>query len=190
MITDNFKANAKDIEKLISKEFSEYFKIGNDINWDSNAFWTLQIKKILDDIGRKTYGTNVKNGREFFTAASGLMKQHEWLYDLVWYEYDTNKNKLTNIYLVAESEWKTSWNKKSYLTDLQYDFEKLLLARSPYRLMIFDGYSEEELKSYISHFNSIIDEYHHSQKNDRYMYAAWLNSNKNSEFIFDLKIVS
>jgi hypothetical protein len=188
MTTDYFNSHAHDVELQICRQFSEFFTIGRDIDWDSNTFWTLKVKQLLNDIGRNYYIDKAKEGYSFVTAASGLENQHEWLYDLVWFEYDIARNRLTNVFLVVESEWH-SWNKKEYLINMQGDFEKLLLARCTYRLMIFDGYSEGELHSYITHFNSIIDGYYHSQKNDRYMYAAWLNSKEKSEFIFDLKIV-
>ena len=52
-----------------------------------------------------------------------------WLYDLVWLKYDENKS-LIDAPLVMESEWDGK-------NDVKDDFQKLLLARSKYRVMIF-----------------------------------------------------
>ena len=51
------------------------------------------------------------------------------LYDVTWLKHENDE--LVDAPLVAECEW---GNKR----DIEYDFEKLLLARAGVRLMIFD----------------------------------------------------
>jgi hypothetical protein len=94
----------------------------------NNADWTLAVKRKLGELGT-TYG--------FSTCASGRELKHdaEWLYDLVWYKCNHDNNddarRLTEIPLVLESEWLRDF------IQIRYDFEKLLLANSPIKVMVF-----------------------------------------------------
>ena len=96
----------------------------------TDAMWTVAVKEALVYVGR-SFG--------WLTAASGCnADQGEWLYDVVWYQSD-HANHMTDVPLVAESEW----GRGSAVKD---DFEKLLVARSKYRVMVFQADSEDEVR--------------------------------------------
>jgi hypothetical protein len=83
----------------------------------------------------------------------------EFLYDLVWLTYGDDGFRMTGVPLVLECEW-------GRLPDVDYDFEKLLLARADHRVMIFQGTDPEQ------HFNRMIERVRHcglTRSGDRYL---------------------
>src|SRR5437660_330921 len=85
--------------------------------------WTTAIKSSLIALGKK-HGYGV--------CASGFPNKcdAEWLYDLVWFRNDRAQH-LREVGLVAESELRVE------PAEIKFDFEKLLVARSPLILMVF-----------------------------------------------------
>ena len=77
--------------------------------------------------------TLAKVGRQngYLTAANQVDSDEgkEWLYDVVWYQSD-QAGHMTDVPLVAESEW-------GGFGAVKEDFEKLLVSRSRYRVMVF-----------------------------------------------------
>lgn len=103
-----------------------------------NGDWTKAILHKLYECARgKCYGDR------FYACPSYEegWQEGEWLYDMIWYKDDRKfqdgeipglHRSLQEIVLVLESEWSHSnW-------DIQYDFEKLLVAKSPIKVMIVD----------------------------------------------------
>ncbi len=84
---------------------------------------TAAIKRILITLGR---------ARGYEVCASGFPGEceKEWLFDLVWYRNEP-KEHLREIGLVLESEWSRD------PFQIKYDFEKLLVAKSPIKVMLF-----------------------------------------------------
>jgi membrane-bound inhibitor of C-type lysozyme len=163
--------NLDNLEKQIIKELESF--IGRVENWDFEVYWTKGIKETLYNIAKR-------NEYNYHVAASGIKSKDsgEWLYDLVWYNW--GQGFLEDVYLVVESEWLKD------LADIQLDFEKLIVARSKHRLMIFQADTEQILKSHIEELNTIVDKCKISTSGDRYLYAAY--SYENKCFFFDLKI--
>lgn len=91
--------------------------------------WTKQLKKDLVMLGQE-YGWDT------CPEWDGERLKWGWLYDLIWYEEDADGH-VSEIYLVMESEWERGWKA------IKYDFEKLLLAKSTLKLMIFQTDSGE-----------------------------------------------
>jgi hypothetical protein len=92
---------------------------GNDADWTLETFKELTL--IGDAAGYEVRYTN--------KAAD----HREWLWDLVWLERSSSGRALSRLRLAVESEWT--------LQNVVYDFEKLLVAHSPLRLMIFQTVS-------------------------------------------------
>ena len=92
--------------------------------------WTQAIKSELCRIGRGEE-FKCKVGAHAREVAECHRDYGEWLYDVTWLEYDRD-GCVTAAHLVAECEW-------GDITDIDEDFQKLLLARATVRLMIFDG---------------------------------------------------
>jgi len=138
----------------------------------SSSFVTYSIKDIIGN-----YGIN----QGFQVCASGFPDyfHNEWLYDMVWYSENENKN-LVSVELVLESEMNYG------LPLIKYDFEKLLLSNSKYRIMICCAgkIPIEEIKNYIN--NAIIN-YKNLKVNDRILTLIW-DDFYSGEFIPYLKV--
>ena len=96
----------------------------------------------------------------------------------MWFK-NNEKGRLTSIPLVLESEWKRD------LGNINYDFEKLLLANSEHKIMICQAkYNISELRQY---FYEAVEDYGALKKGERF-FIAILDDFDTGEFIFDLII--
>jgi len=131
--------------------------------------WTKEIKASLVELGHN-------HGYE--ASASGCKNADcgEWLFDLAWYKYNS-KRQMENLFLAMESEWGKE-------NDIRVDFEKLLVVRSQYRLMIFQGNTIDIITNNLVNRINI---FHGSQKGDRYLFAGWHWDTQ--KFIFSHHIV-
>ncbi len=157
----------------------------NDTDW-SNA-----IKAILGAIGQKRNFLSWSgfNSGKFAKYSPDQIKQHVeqvlnlpvpnyrvgWLYDILWWEQDQNA-MVTNIPLVVESEWGS-------VDSVEDDFQKLLVARSKYRIMIF----QRDPDTINTWCKKQIHKYQCTQSNDRYLFCAWRA--KYNRFDFESYIV-
>ncbi len=179
MTTQNFDLNASLIERSISAGLSN---IKDQIDSEGTTIWTFTVKKILTELGKSPHNNFlVASSSGIYPADCG-----EWLYDLVWYENNVSPIGLKSLHLVVESEWKNPRGNVDYLQDIQDDFEKLIVARSPHKLMIFESDSINITETYISWLNNTVINCDISQPKDRYMYAGW--NIKEQTFLFDLYI--
>jgi hypothetical protein len=157
--------NFDNIEKEIIKELDDFFIEVVEKQYKGNRIWTNRIKEKIGDLGVKL-GHNV--------AIGGFINkfEREWLYDVVWYNEDSEK-RLTRIPLIVESEWD-----RNYL-GIKYDFEKLLVGNAEKRLMICQARTNEipelfeKLKRAINTFEE--------NYGDRFLIAI-LDSQTESEF--------
>ena len=136
---------------------------------EGDKVWTKAVKTKLCEVGQDRFCCKV--------CASGVDKAAnfgEWLYDVTWLEYEKNDcGELVNLVdasLVAECEW----GNKGRIED---DFEKLLLARTGVRLMIFEGISNripnprsEEVAKRLA---GMVREFNGSCVEDAWLLAAW-----------------
>jgi len=90
---------------------------------NGDAEWTYRIKEAIGRQGKENYSV--------CTAGFPRTYESEWLFDLVWYAQ--NDDFYTSLVLACEIEWKT------HKDCILYDFEKLLVARAKYRLMVFQS---------------------------------------------------
>ena len=124
-------------------------------------------------------GAIVSVGREFgwLTAANGCETDEgkEWLYDIVWYQSD-RADHMTDVPLVAKSEWRGE-------NFIKEDFEKLLVSRSRYRVMVFQANSEEAVCSLFKKMHLWIAKFHRTTVG-RYLLAGWARNH----WIFDLHV--
>ncbi len=107
---------------------------------------------------------------------------HEWLYDITW--YDAKPGFVYDMPLVAESEW----GKIEADGGVKEDFQKLLLARSKYRVMIFQCRKREH-NALIEWFKEQIMELQFTQTDDRYLFCAFLWNARNQRFDFTHYVV-
>ena len=97
---------------------------------------------------------------------------NEWLYDQVWCQRD-EKGVLQKVFMVMESEWKTAWS------EVIYDFNKLLLARSDLRVFVFESRDVSEV---MSQLRSIIQTNPLVLPGDVYLLCGW---DYNKVFLFE-----
>lgn len=135
----------------------------NGRGW-SDTKWTSEIKNSLVEKGHTL-------GYEVSCSGCNDADCGEWLYDLAWYKYDKNRI-LKSLALAVESEW------GSY-DEIKYDFEKILVSKAEYKLLIFQG---NEINSYIENLIDIINSYEGSEKGDSYLFTGWHWDEQN--FIF------
>lgn len=98
----------------------------------------------------------------------------EWMYDLVWHT-KTDDDCLVSLELVLESEW---GSKK----DVIYDFNKLLLAKSTYKVMVFQGTELAAIDALCAQFIRIIRQFKQTETGEKYLFCA-KNKSKNL-FVF------
>ncbi len=137
--------------------------------WKGERPWSVAVKTALVAVGRD-FG--------WLTAANGCETDEgkEWLYDVVWFQSD-RFGHMTDVPLVAESEWGGERAVKE-------DFEKLLVSRSRYRVMVFQADSEERVRRLLEKMGEWIGAFHRTTAGDRYLLAGWTGS----RWVFDLKV--
>ncbi len=171
----------------------------NGIHTDPD--WNKAVKAILGTIGNeKGYISYFHDGKgrpyaQIQQVVQGVFGErkispvpvpkpsNEWLYDLLWWDQgegniiDAGQFHIVDIPLVAEIEWGNA----NAITD---DFQKLLLARSKYRVMIFQSSNEtldwctnliQNLIKHIQNFRSTIS-------GDRYLFCAYVNNEHGFHF--------
>jgi len=153
----------------------------------SNKFtdpeWTIAIQAIFSKLGHqencKVAANRKKVGRGFEPirqiVAGETPDHNEWLYDVLWWHED-KPWFMIDVPLVAESEW---GNDNAF----KYDFQKLLLARSKYKIMIFECRDHTPIiqwsKEQIRHFRGT--------QGDRYLFCSWEGRYRRS-FYFELYV--
>lgn len=156
---------------------------------DNNAYtetdWTNGIKFVFSAIGHelgyKSFFSLDKKGRRSFEKIQQDIQEilsvsipdhgNEWLYDIVWWGQD-DLGYAEDIPLVAESEWKMS------ISAIQHDFQKLLLAKSKYRILIFQG----NHKAIFEWLEMQIRRLQLTQAEDRYLFCVWQGSKLGFEY--------
>lgn len=121
--------------------------------------WTKAILTRLCEIGR---GFGFQVGAKVDESNRDWA---EWLYDVTWLQYDDH-NLLVDAPLVAECEW-------GQFGDIKDDFEKLLLARSGVRLMIYDGNHKSGSRGIAEELAKSIREFNGSRAEDAWLLVAW-----------------
>lgn len=119
-----------------------------------------------------------------YTARANVPEyQSEWLYDASWHHSDTS-NRLTSVPMVAESEW-------GNIKKIEEDFQKLLLARSAVRVMVYDAWQDEDGRESAEAINNKLCEHvrtFNGAPGDTYLLIAYGDSGK-PRFKFSTVIV-
>lgn len=126
--------------------------------WQGERPWSVAVKTALVEIGRQL---------GYKTAANGCESDDgkEWLYDVVWYLCDRTGCML-DVPLVAESEWGSE-------RAIREDFEKLLVARSHYKIMIFQSGSEEKVRDIFKKMHSWVSNFSRTIPDGKYILIGW-----------------
>ncbi|NIM97810.1 MAG: hypothetical protein GTO24_06945, partial [candidate division Zixibacteria bacterium] len=66
--------------------------------------------------------------------------------------------------------------------DINDDFQKMLLARTHHRVMIFDRKTWDEGKRIITDLVAQVKAFNGTQPNDRYLFVVWCSQSANFEY--------
>jgi hypothetical protein len=122
----------------------------------SNGDWTRATFEALQDLGSR-FGYESR-----YSARCG--GSGEWLWDFLWCERDPGSGHIVSLPLVAESEWSKA--------TLRHDFEKLLVADAPLKLIILQKLTDEQLKTAIAELRSYSLSYRGNS--GLYLAAGWV----------------
>lgn len=164
------------IEQKIIDELNRFVPIALK-NKFTDAEWTIAIQAIFSKLGHQEncqVAANKKRVGRGFEQISQLVAgdnpdHNEWLYDILWW-HQNHPEYMLDVPLVAETEWRGD-------DDFKYDFQKLLIARSKYKVMIFQcgNHMIQWGKEQIQHFSGT--------QGDRYLFCSWLGNE--GEFYFE-----
>lgn len=93
--------------------------------------WTKEILTTLCKLGKELKYKPWAAGRKPNRVPNKYGNGYEKLYDASWWKLD-DCGRIISFPMVAKSEW-------GPLREIQYDFQKLLLARAKVRVMVYDG---------------------------------------------------
>jgi hypothetical protein len=126
-------------------------------DWNDTQ-WTRHAKNAVAQLGKS---------KKYWIYASGcdFVDSGEWLYDLCWLDY-SGKN-LVAAPLVMEIEW------YSRDTDVDDDFQKLLLARCDHRVMLFRPRKRSQTRAAVEVLLPHISSCRHGCAGDKYLFGCW-----------------
>jgi hypothetical protein len=101
--------------------------------------------------------------------------QAEWLFDVLWGQW-TENTPMTRIGLIAECEWSPDRNK------IRRDFDKLTVARSDHRVMIFKQSTRSDVKDMFSDLESRARAFEQVQPGDRFMLCGFETESSPARF--------
>ncbi|MFZ5452748.1 MAG: hypothetical protein ACOZF2_12905 [Thermodesulfobacteriota bacterium] len=139
----------------------------------TNEWWTKRIKSELCILGHEKGYSVSATGCERLEKAP---ETGEWLFDLIWAKGEGHPWIFREMPLARECEWPLNEN------EIWWDFEKLLVIRSKYRIFIFDKRKREDIERLFNEFNDAIHGFESSQKGDRYLLAGFSCEDNNFKF--------
>jgi hypothetical protein len=163
-----------EIELKIKEILEGVLKADADAGGLGAAEWTKNIKLQLCKLGQE---------KGFKISASGFegAETGEWLFDLIWAYGEGEPWFFVEMPLVLECEW------SPYDEDIWWDFEKLLVARTKYRIFIFNKRTDDKIYDLLQQFKEAILKFRNTQKGDRYFFAGY--SFEGPKIIYSLVVV-
>jgi len=123
---------------------------------ESNPVWTKAVNDAFSDLG-KAHGWEI--------CAKNIAPNPGWLFDLTWYKYALGGTRGLDIGLILESEWKHDYE------SLRYDFEKLLVGKSKYKVFICEATNAD-----IEKLMSLVDDCQLPPMDETYIFANWIGA--------------
>jgi hypothetical protein len=131
--------------------------------------WTAAIKRALMEIGKRN---------KYEVCGFPPECEKEWLYDMLWYRNEP-PGHLREIGLVLESEWEKN------LYAIRTDFEKLLIAKSPIKVFVFQDF-KKNLAQLWSLLETGIGTFKTEPANETYILACF----QNGEYEFAVRTIT
>ncbi len=130
-----------------------------------NRSWTINLKLLLANFGSERYALS----SEYSDKTQGIS---EFLIDFLWWDRrDVTRQQMV---LAVESEW---YNVRDYLAEasklyaeeVAKDFYKLMLVKSPYKLMTFSSKGGESRDLILKKLEKDFSSYIGHTKNEHYL---------------------
>jgi hypothetical protein len=160
------------IDKTEERIRSAICSIPNQLprNGIGDRVWTKAVFKSLADLG-------VTLKYQICSSSSDGEFDGGWLYDLIWYENDTN-GQLKSVPLILESEWHKAYDR------IKYDFEKLLVGRARYKVIIFQA-SGKRMLEYFKMMKSGIKAFRGPHFDERYLLVCF----DETRWVFEIRTI-
>lgn len=149
----NLPANAEARIRSAIRDIPRQFPEGG-----SDKKWTDAVKIALGELGEEL-------GFDVCTAGVEGRFDHGWLFDLTWYK-NSDKRQLRFLPLIAESEWKMDYE------SLRFDFEKLLVGKAKFKVMVFQA-KGERAREHIRRLKDAILTYEGQKEGEIYLLACY-----------------
>lgn len=144
-------------EQVIDDLISLFGRIGPEMHCKSDSISTEILKDNLSKLGID-YGFDSRPNKT----------ESEFLFDLTWFKKSNNEfHSIENIALILESEWKKDFYQ------IQYDFEKLLVANVPYKVIAFQ--TDDIFETTTNKIKTIINSFK-GVDNNIFILAGFVNS--------------
>ncbi len=143
----------------------------------SNTAWTVHVREILKELAPSNCVCH-------FTDKSSNVE--EFLVDVMW----KSENGRESMALAAESEWGNPWVRGKYLAQHQAleigkDFAKLLVLKTPIKLMIFASDQDKTHNAILSEIARHFDNYADHISGERYVFIDLAQLSRRTAFIFE-----
>lgn len=152
--------------------------------WSNNSTggeWTKEVMTRLCKVGQdECYKVCVK---ESDVCVEKKPYRVEWLYDMTWLKFDNRE--LIDVPLILECEWGDfAKDDEDYYQPecVQYDFQKLLLARADLRCIIFWAKNLQCAKKCVEKLIDIVERFQKRQIGDKYLFCVGLSTEKRFHF--------
>lgn len=161
-----------DLEREIAQILDDIAKKDRQEGGLSNSVWTKLVKEGLCALGKShNYKVSATGCREAKTS--------EWMFDLMWAE--GSDEEFLEMPFAMECEWCLDFD------EMFWDFEKLLIAKAPHKLFVFQQRNANEVKNARKKLSAAILSFRNKQSGERYMLAGWSGDTKS--FIYYVNIV-
>lgn len=176
------KASDK-LSRILVKELGETIKSFFQFDTKIRPHRTRLIKDKLALLGHNMFNYKVyANGLSpnLTQLNGGTFKNSEWLFDLHWYKEGKSHYTTTRLPLIMECEWqqKRKGDRRIPFSGIKYDFQKLLVSNSEFRLMIFKIVNLNDMKELSDYFEDNINNYKHLSKGSKFLFIGFYDKAK------------
>ena len=162
--------------KKTLKEFEAYAREHMDCSYNAaTGPWTKGVMTRLCKAGQDA-GYYVCVEKKLIKADRG-----GWLYDMIWIKYC--ETQLIDVGLVLECEWEIGPEEADRKFDtIEYDFQKLILARADLRCMICWAANRDRAVGNIERLIDQVQGFQKSEIGDNYLFCVWVQDERRFEF--------
>ncbi len=138
-------------------------KIASSLETGTRQKWTNPVKnkEIKEKFSRE--GLRIEGVKP---RSSADKKAGEWLYDLIWREFDS-ENNFVSVMLAMEIELSDMAER-----GLVYDFDKLLQSDSEYKIFVFQQQTKVQAEHLFNRFRLRSESYNHKLESI-FLFCCW-----------------